>query len=79
MKSWKKSKTIWFNVLMIVLGAAPIIAESAKVLTPGSAAVIDSVLGLVAGIGNVVLRVVFTETAIATPLRYSVDNPEARR
>ena len=63
-KDWYRSKIVLFNVLMLVLGVAPVIAESTKVIAPGYAAVIDAVLALVTGVGNVVLRVWYTDTAI---------------
>ena len=67
MKPVYKSKTVWLNVLALVIGIAPIIAENFKLIEPGWALAIDSILSLVVGIANVVLRVWVTDTPIATP------------
>ena len=67
MKPVYKSKIVWLNILALVVGIAPIIAENFKLLQPGYALMIDSILSLVVGIANVVLRVYFTDEAIDTP------------
>lgn len=64
MKPWHESKTLWFNVVMTVVMAVPVIAASAKALSPEVAVLIDSVAGLITGLGNVFLRVWFTDTPI---------------
>jgi hypothetical protein len=67
MKPWYQSKTLWLNLIAVVVGVAPIIAANAKVIAPEQAAAIDSIVGTLVGVGNVVLRVWFTDTPIATP------------
>lgn len=64
MKKWYESKVVIFNIVAMVIMAAPIIATSAKALEPNAATLIDSIVALVVGIGNVVLRVWFTDTPI---------------
>jgi hypothetical protein len=44
--------------------AAPVIASAADALSPEQAVLIDSIAGLVTGLGNVFLRVWFTDTPI---------------
>ena len=59
MKHWYHSKTIWFNLLTIFVGVAAI-------LTGGDfGADVARWAALVVGVGNLVLRVVFTDTGIA--------------
>lgn len=67
MKQWYESKTLWFNVVMTIVMAAPVIAASASALTPQQVVLIDSIAGLVTGLGNVFLRVWFTDMPIETP------------
>lgn len=67
MKPIYKSKMVWFNVIMLILGAAPIIAAQIKVIKPDWIPVVDGVVMMVTGIGNVILRVYFTDTPIDTP------------
>jgi len=67
MKDWYNSKVLWFNVVMTVVMAVPIIAAAYKALSPEQAVLIDAVGGLVAGLGNIFLRVWFTEVPIDTP------------
>jgi len=62
-----KSKIVWLNILALIVGIAPIIAENLKLIEPGWALMIDSILSLIVGIANVVLRVYFTDTPIDTP------------
>lgn len=59
---WFESKTIWFNIIVTVLGIA---ASLQSIATFDKYA---QVLGLVTVIGNVILRVWFTNTVIATPI-----------
>jgi hypothetical protein len=67
MKPVYKSKVVWLNVLALIVGIAPIIAEQLKFIEPGWALMVDSILSLIVGIANVVLRVWFTDTPIDTP------------
>lgn len=62
-----KSKVLWFNIFMTVLLSAPVIATAYKAMEPNQAVFVDSILGLITGLGNVVLRVWFTEMPIDTP------------
>jgi hypothetical protein len=57
---WYRSKTLWFNVVMTVIGISTVLAS---VPTFDKYAV---AIGLVTTIGNVILRVWFTKTNIAT-------------
>jgi hypothetical protein len=67
MKQYYKSKVVWLNILALIIGIAPIIAENLKLIEPGWALMIDSILSLVVGVANVVLRVWFTDVPIDTP------------
>ncbi len=58
------SKTLIFNVIMLVLGILPLLAEVLKVTLPASAAVIDMWVAFVIGVGNLVIRIFFTEGPI---------------
>ena len=75
MKAWYESKTLWFNFIMTIVLAVPIIATATKNLDPNAAVLIDSVAGLVAGLGNILLRVWFTDTPIDNP-KMRRDNPD---
>jgi hypothetical protein len=59
MKAWYFSKTIWFNVVMTAVGVATALQ--------GSLPKYAAVLGAIVVVGNVILRVWFTNTAIGTP------------
>jgi hypothetical protein len=78
MKVWYKSKTLWFNVIVMLLGIIPIIGTFVKLVQPGAALIIDGALAMVAGIGNLILRVWFTDTPIATSGRQAQAELEAR-
>lgn len=65
-KPWQQSKTIWFNVIMTLLLIAPIVGAFVKILEPDQVALIDGILAVLAGVGNVILRVWFTDTPIQT-------------
>ena len=60
MKNWYASKTLWFNVLTCVVLIATACINSGMFQNPAVA----SVLGLTAAIGNIILRVFFTDQAI---------------
>jgi hypothetical protein len=64
-KNWKKSRTIWFNVITTVILMVPIIGTLMKVLDPISAVVIDAVVTCLNGLGNVLIRVWLTEVPIS--------------
>lgn len=63
-KAFYESKTVIFNIVMTIILAVPIIAAAYKALSPEEAVLIDSVAGLITGLGNIVLRVWFTDTGI---------------
>ena len=65
MKLWYQSKTIWFNIVVLLLGCFPIIAAFVKIVSPSLATTIDAALAMVLGVGNLFLRFL-TDTAIAT-------------
>ena len=69
MKPWYESKTVWFNLITMLLAIFPIVGAFVKVIEPSTAVIIDAVLAMVAGIGNVILRVWFTDVPIETPAR----------
>jgi hypothetical protein len=72
MKAWYLSKTIWFNVVMTVIGAAALFQAvftspaAAGIVTQHTSLVTAFVSLLVQGIGNLILRIWFTTTAIGT-------------
>jgi asparagine N-glycosylation enzyme membrane subunit Stt3 len=67
MKQWYESKTVIFNIVMTIVMAVPVIAAAYKAVTPEAAVLIDSIAGLITGLGNIMLRVWFTDTPIDTP------------
>lgn len=54
MKKWYTSKTVWFNVITGVVGATALFAG---VINP-------QVLSVITGVGNVIIRVFFTDAPI---------------
>jgi hypothetical protein len=61
MKAWYKSKTLWFNVITLILG---ILGAIAGIVESRTAIV---VLVAFEALGNGVLRIWFTDTAIGIP------------
>ncbi len=60
MKSWYNSKTVWFNVIMTVLD----IAAFLQITYPTNEKIgVASILAH--GIGNIILRVWFTDQAVS--------------
>ena len=57
MKNWYESKTLWFNAIMTVVLTAQMVSGFYDDFTV--------VTGMVAGFGNILLRVWFTEKGIA--------------
>lgn len=55
MKKWYTSKTIWFNIITIVLGIIQVISNSY--------AIPSEILATINGVGNLILRVI-TSTSI---------------
>jgi hypothetical protein len=55
MKKWYQSKTIWFNLITILLGTIQVVTNTCPIPT--------DVLALLMGLGNFVLRLV-TNTGI---------------
>ena len=67
MKSVYKSKMVWFNVVMLIVLAVPVILTAVKQIEPAWAVLADAIASLITGIGNIILRVYFTDTPIDTP------------
>lgn len=67
-KPWYQSKTIWFNALVLVLGAVEVNFKLLEQHIPGS---VFTVLAFVLSVGNVLLRFI-TTTALVVP---KVDQP----
>ena len=65
-KPWQLSKTVWFNIVTMLLAIIPIIGAFVKLIEPQTAVIIDGGLTMLGGIGNVVLRVWFTDQPITT-------------
>ena len=61
MKAWYESKLTWLGIITTLVGALQLVAEFLK----GGAFSPDAVVLLVVGILGVILRVWFTDTAIA--------------
>ena len=57
-KPWYRSKTIWFNAAVVVFGA---LAANQEQLRPLLSAQAYSVLGMVVGLVNTMLRLVTTQ------------------
>ena len=60
-KPWYKSKTVWVNVIVMIVGVLTIL-QTSQTLVPSTWL---PYFALVVGILNVVLRVWFTDTAIS--------------
>lgn len=63
---WYKAKQLYFNLIMTIVLGVPVIATAYKALDPKEAILIDSVAGLVTGIGNVLIQVWFPDKPIDT-------------
>ena len=57
---WYQSKTVWFNVLMTIIGVTTLLQSVATFDKYAQALV------LISAVGNVILRVWFTSTNIAS-------------
>lgn len=67
MKTQLSSKTVWFNVIMLVIFVASLLDDkflSAFGITGQSASQITTALGAITAVGNYVLRVFFTSQPI---------------
>ena len=71
MKPFYKSSTVWFNIVMTIVMAIPVIAAAYKSISPEQAVFVDSIAGLITGLGNIFLRVWFTDNV-------PIDTPKAR-
>jgi len=69
MKAWYSSKTLWFNVIMTLVMGIPVIASAYKAMSPEQAVLADAIAGLITGLGNIFIRVWFTEEKIENPFR----------
>jgi hypothetical protein len=58
------SKTVWLNIIMVALGALPLVGAYMKIIVPQTALIVDSTVILIAGILNLVLRIFFTAQPI---------------
>jgi len=56
-KAWFQSKTVWFNLIMTVLGVIT--------LLQGTFPQYSTIFVLLTGIGNLILRIYFTNTTIS--------------
>jgi len=63
MKSWYASKTLWFNVLACVVVIATALINIGVFKNP----VVTCALGLIVAIGNIILRMFFTNQSIKSP------------
>lgn len=61
MKAWYLSKTLWFNIITLLLGVLGAIVG--LLTTPTAVIVVTGFIGL----GNAVLRIWFTDSAIQKP------------
>jgi hypothetical protein len=66
MKLWYESKTVWFNLVMTLLMIVPVVATTVKALDPNDAVLIDAIAGLVTGVGNIIIRIWFTDMPIGS-------------
>lgn len=74
MKSQLDSKTVWFNVIMLILFIASLVDATLLDMfgiSPLMSIKIMSGVGLVTTIGNYILRVFFTSTALT---QTAIDN-----
>jgi len=67
MKPIYKSKMVWFNVIMLIVLSIPVILAAVKSIEPGWAVLADAVGSLIVGIGNIILRIYFTDEPLNTP------------
>jgi hypothetical protein len=63
-KKWFKSKTLRLNIVVFLLLIIPIVGSFLKIITPQSVMIIDSAIGMLTAILNVILRVWFTDSKI---------------
>lgn len=74
MKQWYESKTVWFNIIAAILGVLPVIGAYIKVISPDAATITDATIVFLAGIGNVILRIYFTDTPIQSGVNNDAKN-----
>jgi uncharacterized membrane protein HdeD (DUF308 family) len=60
-KNFWESKTVWLNAILTVVGALTLVADA---LTNNAQLTVPGVLMLVAGVGNVIIRIWFTDSTI---------------
>lgn len=65
-QSKRKSKTLWFNIITLILLTIPIILTAIKTIEPGWGLIADAVGTLILGIGNMVIRVFWTDKPLDT-------------
>ena len=61
MKKWYSSKTVWFNLLTTLVLVAQLVGEQFQEYLP--------VTVLIAGLGNILLRVWFTDSEVEKSIR----------
>jgi len=69
MKTQKQSKTVWFNVIMLILFVGSIVDSTTLNLfgfDANTTTKITAIIGLLTTVGNYVLRVFFTSESITT-------------
>ena len=62
MKKWYQSKTVWFNVITTVLALATELSNATGLSTESMLKIYAAVIS----VGNIILRVFFTEKPIDT-------------
>lgn len=66
MKFILASKTIWFNVVMTLVDIATFVQDIvAEVFPPNWQPVVKTIVVLIHGIGNIVLRIWFNQTPLS--------------
>jgi hypothetical protein len=62
----RTSKTLYFNVISIIVLTIPVILTALKTIEPGWALLADSIGGMIVGIGNIVIRTLWTTQPLDT-------------
>ncbi len=58
------SKTVLFNIIMMIIAMVPLVATMMKAITPDQAVMIDAIAAFVMGVGNLIIRIWFTDQPI---------------
>ena len=62
----RTSKTLWFNIISIIVLTIPVILTALKTIEPGWALLADSIGGMIVGICNIVIRTLWTDKPLDT-------------